>query len=104
MEAVRHYYAQTGRRITLEYTLLKGVNDQDWQARALAQHFKGISVHMNLIPWNPWEGALHQGTPRAQILKFASILEQQGIPTSVRWSRGRDVGAACGQLALKQPA
>lgn len=104
MEAVRHYYAQTGRRITLEYTLLKGINDQDWQARALAQHFKGISVHMNLIPWNPWEGAPHQGTPRSQILKFAAILEQQGIPTSVRWSRGRDVGAACGQLALQQPA
>ncbi|ADD29700.1 23S rRNA (adenine(2503)-C(2))-methyltransferase RlmN [Meiothermus ruber] len=104
MEAVRHYYAKTKRRITLEYTLLKGVNDHDWQARALAQHFRGLSVHMNLIPWNPWEGAPHQGTPRAQILKFAAILEQQGIPTSVRWSRGRDVGAACGQLALKQPA
>lgn len=104
MEAVRHYYAKTKRRITLEYTLLKGINDHDWQARALAQHFRGLSVHMNLIPWNPWEGAPHQGTPRAQILKFAAILEQQGIPTSVRWSRGRDVGAACGQLALKQPA
>lgn len=104
MEAVRHYYAQSKRRITLEYTLLKGINDHDWQARALAQHFKGIRVHMNLIPWNPWEGAPHKGTPRAQILKFASILEQQGIPTSVRWSRGRDVGAACGQLALKEPA
>lgn len=104
MEAVRHYYAKSRRRITLEYTLLKGINDHDWQARALAQHFKGISVHMNLIPWNPWEGAPHKGTPRAQILKFASTLEQQGIPTSVRWSRGRDVGAACGQLALKEPA
>ncbi|MDW8425774.1 MAG: 23S rRNA (adenine(2503)-C(2))-methyltransferase RlmN [Meiothermus sp.] len=104
MEAVRHYYAQTGRRVTLEYTLLKGLNDHDWQARALAGLFKGLSVHMNLIPWNPWEGAPHQGTPKAQILKFATTLKQQGIPTSVRWSRGQDVGAACGQLALKQPA
>jgi 23S rRNA (adenine2503-C2)-methyltransferase len=103
MEAVRHYYTQTKRRITLEYTMLKGVNDHEWQARALAGLFKGISAHMNLIPWNPWEGAPHQGSPKAQILRFAAILEQQGIPTSVRWSRGRDVGAACGQLALKQP-
>jgi len=103
MEAVRNYYAKTRRRVTLEYTMLKGVNDHDWQARTLAQHFKGLSVHMNLIPWNPWEGAPHQGTRREQILKFAAILEKQGIPTSVRWSRGRDVGAACGQLALKLP-
>jgi 23S rRNA (adenine2503-C2)-methyltransferase len=104
MEAVRHYHAQTGRRVTLEYTLLRGINDHDWQARALAQHFKGIGVHMNLIPWNPWEGAAYQGTPRQQTLKFATIIENLGIPTSVRWSRGRDVGAACGQLALKLPA
>lgn len=101
MEAVRHYYAQTGRRVTLEYTLLRGVNDHEWQAHALVGLFKGLSVHINLIPWNPWEGASHQGTPKAQILRFAAILEQQGVPTSVRWSRGRDVGAACGQLALK---
>lgn len=103
IEAVRHYYAKTKRRITLEYTMLKGVNDHDWQARSLAQHFKGLSAHMNLIPWNPWEGAPYRGTHREQILKFAAILEKQGIPTSIRWSRGRDVGAACGQLALKQP-
>ncbi len=103
MEAVRHYYAQTKRRVTLEYTLLKGLNDHDWQARALAQHFQDLSVHVNLIPWNPWAGAPHQGSPRAQVLRFAALLEQQGIPTSVRWSRGRDVGAACGQLALAQP-
>ncbi len=104
MEAVRHYYTQTRRRITLEYTMLRGLNDHEWQARALAQHFQGLSAHINLIPWNPWEGAPHQGSSKAKILRFAAILEQQGLPTSVRWSRGRDVGAACGQLALRQPA
>lgn len=104
MEAVRHYYSKAKRRVTLEYTMLGGVNDHDWQARALAQHFKGLSAHMNLIPWNPWEGAPHKGTSKEQILKFAGVLQKLGIPTSVRWSRGRDVGAACGQLALKQPA
>lgn len=104
MEAVRHYYGKTGRRVTLEYTMLRGINDSDWQAKSLAQHLKGLPAHMNLIPWNPWDGAPHQGTPREGIMKFAAILERQGVPVSVRWSRGRDVGAACGQLALKQPA
>ena len=104
MEAVRHYYDKTGRRVTLEYTMLKGINDHEWQAKSLAQHLKGLSAHMNLIPWNPWDGAPHQGTSREGIMKFAAILERQGVRVSVRWSRGRDVGAACGQLALKQPA
>lgn len=104
MEAVRHYYAKTKRRVTLEYTMLRGLNDHPWQARALAQHLEGLSAHLNLIPWNPWEGAPHQGTGKEKILEFAAILEKMGIPVSVRWSRGRDVGAACGQLALQQPA
>ncbi|MCS7193653.1 MAG: 23S rRNA (adenine(2503)-C(2))-methyltransferase RlmN [Meiothermus sp.] len=103
MEAVRYYYAKTRRRVTLEYTLLRGLNDHEWQAKALAQQFQGISVHINLIPWNPWPGAPHQGTPRAGILRFKAVLEAHGLPTSVRLSRGRDVGAACGQLALQQP-
>lgn len=104
MQAVRHYYAQTKRRITFEYTMLRGLNDHAWQARALAKHLEGLSAHLNLIPWNPWEGSPHQGTSREQILKFAGLLEQMGVPVSVRWSRGRDVGAACGQLALQTPS
>lgn len=104
MASVRHYYAKTGRRVTLEYTMLKGLNDHDWQARALGQHLEGLSAHVNLIPWNPWEGAPLEGTRKEQIQRFAGILERQNIPVSIRWSRGRDVGAACGQLALKQPA
>ena len=104
MQAVRHYYDQTKRRVTLEYTMLQGLNDHLWQAEALAKHLKGLSAHVNLIPWNPWEGAPHKGTPKTQILKFAETLEKLGVPVSVRWSRGRDVGAACGQLALQPPA
>lgn len=103
MEAVRNYYAKTKRRVTLEYTMLKGLNDHDWQAKALAKHLEGLSAHINLIPWNPWEGAPHQGSSKEKILKFAGILERQNLPVSVRWSRGRDVGAACGQLALATP-
>jgi 23S rRNA (adenine2503-C2)-methyltransferase len=103
MQAVRHYYDQTKRRVTLEYTMLQGLNDNLWQAKALAEQLKGLSAHVNLIPWNPWEGAPHQGTGKTQILRFAEALEKLGVPVSVRWSRGRDVGAACGQLALQQP-
>jgi 23S rRNA (adenine2503-C2)-methyltransferase len=100
MESVRYYYSKTKRRVTLEYTMLQGLNDQPWQAKALAKHLQGLSAHLNLIPWNPWEGALHRGSSKDQIMKFAALLQQQGWPVSVRWSRGRDVGAACGQLAL----
>ncbi|RTH00149.1 23S rRNA (adenine(2503)-C(2))-methyltransferase RlmN [Thermus scotoductus] len=103
LEAVRHYYARTKRRVTFEYTLLKGLNDHPWQARLLAKLLKGISAHVNLIPFNPWEGAPVEGTPKAGILAFAEELRRLGIPTSIRFSRGQDVGAACGQLALKAP-
>ncbi|APD09240.1 MULTISPECIES: 23S rRNA (adenine(2503)-C(2))-methyltransferase RlmN [Thermus] len=103
MEAVRHYYAKTKRRVTFEYTLLKGINDHPWQARLLARLLKGISAHVNLIPFNPWEGAPVGGTPKPGILAFAEELRRLGVPTSIRFSRGQDVGAACGQLALKAP-
>ncbi|AEB12798.1 23S rRNA (adenine(2503)-C(2))-methyltransferase RlmN [Marinithermus hydrothermalis] len=103
MDAVRHYYRRTKRRVTLEYTLLRGVNDHLWQAKMLAKHTRGLTAHVNLIPFNPWEGAPHEGSSREQIRRFAAVLEAAGIPVSVRWSRGRDVGAACGQLALRTP-
>ncbi|MGQ9754167.1 MAG: 23S rRNA (adenine(2503)-C(2))-methyltransferase RlmN, partial [Thermaceae bacterium] len=103
MEAVRAYYAETGRRVTFEYTLLKGINDHLWQARALAGLFKGISAHVNLIPFNPWPKAPVEGTPKKDILAFAEELKRLGVPTSIRFSRGQDVGAACGQLALRTP-
>ncbi len=103
MEAVRHYYAKTKRRVTLEYTLLKGLNDHPWQAKALARLLKGLSAHVNLIPFNPWPGAPVVGTPMAGVQAFAQELRRLGVPVSIRKSRGRDVGAACGQLALTRP-
>ncbi|WP_018462185.1 23S rRNA (adenine(2503)-C(2))-methyltransferase RlmN [Thermus oshimai] len=103
MEAVRAYYAKTKRRVTFEYTLLQGLNDHPWQARLLSRLLKGLSAHVNLIPFNPWPGAPVKGTPKAGILAFAEELKRQGIPTSIRFSRGQDVGAACGQLALRTP-
>lgn len=103
MAAVRHYFDRVGRRVTVEYTLLNRLNDHDWQARRLAGLLAGLSAHVNLIPWNPWEGAPVAASPEERIEAFQAVLEEEGIPVSVRWSRGRDVGAACGQLALKNP-
>jgi len=62
---------------------------------------KGITAHVNLIPFNPWEGAPVEGTDEKGIRAFARLLEAAGVEVSVRWSRGLDVGAACGQLALR---
>ena len=104
MDAVADYFNQTKRRVTFEYVMLKGINDAPHQAREVARLIKDrrIVAHVNLIPFNPWEGAPVEGTPNAGIRRFAEILEKEGIPTTIRWSRGVDVGAACGQLALKE--
>ena len=99
MEAVRHYYARTRRRVTLEYTMLENVNDHPWQARMLGGMVQGLTAHVNLIPFNAWRGAPVRGSGQEQIRAFAEVLKGTGIDVSVRWSRGRDVGAACGQLA-----
>jgi 23S rRNA (adenine2503-C2)-methyltransferase len=104
MAAVRRYFETTRRRVTFEYTLLEEVNDHLWQARRLGGLLQGIVAHVNLIPFNPWPGAPVTGSPPARIRAFAAELETMGIETSVRWSRGQDVGAACGQLALTRPA
>ena len=101
MEAVREYFGHTKRRVTIEYTMLQGINDREEQARELARILKGLVAHVNLIPFNPWEGAPVSGSGKKRIQRFAAALEREGVPVTVRWSRGVDVGAACGQLALK---
>lgn len=103
MEAARDYQTVTGRRITLEYTMLEGLNDHLWQAEVLADLLKGLVSHVNLIPMNPWEGSDFQSSSEEQIQAFYNALEARGVDVSVRRSRGRDAGAACGQLALKRP-
>ncbi len=104
MDAVAEYFKKTRRRVTFEYVMLKGINDAPDQARRVARLIKErrVVAHVNLIPFNPWEGAPVEGTPREGIRRFAAVLEAEGIPTTIRWSRGVDVGAACGQLALKE--
>lgn len=103
MEAAREYQKVTGRRLTFQYSLLEGVNDQLWQAELLADLLQSLTAHVNLIPMNPWEGSGFEESSEEQLQAFYDTLERRGIEVSVRRSRGRDAGAACGQLALKRP-
>lgn len=94
----RDYVKVTGRRITFEYILLAGVNDFPEQAIALAQLIKGFQSHVNLIPYNPISEADYQRPSAQRIQAFADILEEQHVAVSVRYSRGLQADAACGQL------
>ena len=69
----------------------------------MADLLRGLVSHVNLIPMNQWDDSGFKGSSEAQIQKFFDALTAKGIPVSVRRSRGRDAGAACGQLALKRP-
>ncbi len=89
------------RRITIEYVMLAGVNDSEWQAEVLAKQIKKLKkVHVNLIPFNSWGESKFKTSNNKIIRSFRKVLEHNGVEVSVRFSRGQDAGAACGQLAL----
>jgi 23S rRNA (adenine2503-C2)-methyltransferase len=99
LEACRHYPGlSNARRITFEYVMLKGVNDSDADAKALARLLKGIPAKINLIPFNPWPGTRYECSDWDQIEKFSEIVFNAGYASPVRTPRGRDILAACGQL------
>ncbi len=98
MAAVRRYPLAPRQRVFFEYVILEGVNDSTDDARALARLLRGIRGKVNLIPFNDWEGAEFRRPPLPKILAFQSVLLDAGITTTVRWSKGEDIGAACGQL------
>ena len=102
MAAVRRYPLTTRQRVFFEYVLLDGINDSPEEAQRLAKLLRGVKGKVNLIPFNDWEGSSHRRPPLARILAFQAILLDAGITTTVRWSKGEDIGAACGQL--KEPA
>ena len=99
--SLHRWQERIGRRITVEYTMLEGINDHDWQAELLALRLEGLTTHVNLIPFNPWPGSGFRSSRRDRIDRFEAILQRARIPVSVRFSRGRDTGGACGQLALR---
>jgi 23S rRNA (adenine2503-C2)-methyltransferase len=82
--------------------LLDGVNDTADDAHRLARLLRGVRAKVNLIPFNDWPGSTFRRPPLARILAFQSLLLEAGVTTTVRWSKGEDIGAACGQL--KEPA
>jgi 23S rRNA (adenine2503-C2)-methyltransferase len=94
----RRHAAATGRRVFVEYVMLGGVNDAPEQARALASLLGRDAFKVNLIPYNP-AGAAYQGSSRDRIAAFRHELERAHVPVTVRLTRGRDIEAACGQLA-----
>ncbi|HSK92896.1 MAG TPA: 23S rRNA (adenine(2503)-C(2))-methyltransferase RlmN [Candidatus Angelobacter sp.] len=96
--AGRRFAARTGRRVSLEYVMIDGLNDTDQQADGLVQLASGWRSHVNLIPLNPTPGSRWSGTPAARIRDFVQRLEAGGLSVTVRDTRGREIDAACGQL------
>lgn len=94
----REYVQLTSRRITFEYILLGGVNDLPEHALQLSQLLRGFQTHVNLIPYNPIREADYQRPNSRRIQAFVNVLQQQQIAVSVRYSRGLEADAACGQL------
>ena len=97
--ACHDYFEKTGRRISFEYAMIDGVNDQDWQADLIAKHLRGMPGHVNLIPLN--DVAESPFRPSRRTAAFQKRLESHGITATVRRSLGGDIDAACGQLRRK---
>lgn len=104
MAAVKRYPLAPRQRVFFEYVLLDGVNDRDDDARALARLLRCVRAKVNLIPFNDWETSVFRRPPLSRILAFQKILMSAEITTTVRWSKGEDIGAACGQLRERVPA
>jgi 23S rRNA (adenine2503-C2)-methyltransferase len=102
LDAAKAYYDKTGRRVSIEYALIKDMNDHGWRAQLLADKLnkrgKGW-VHVNPIPLNPTPGSVWTSSTKEQIDVFLDTLEAAGIPTNLRDTRGKEIDGACGQLA-----
>ncbi|NLL79669.1 MAG: 23S rRNA (adenine(2503)-C(2))-methyltransferase RlmN [Clostridiales bacterium] len=98
MDACAYYFEQTGRRITFEYSLVAGVNDNKEEARELSDLIGHLNCHVNLIPVNPIEERDYKESSRAAVLAFQKELEKNKINVTIRREMGRDIDGACGQL------
>ena len=101
LDACRRYYEITGRRISFEYAMIGGVNDTPEAANLLLKRLKGLPAHMNLIPLNHVEESPLKPSTRQAVQRFQKILEEGGIPATVRRTLGSDIDASCGQLRRK---
>ena len=98
LEACHYFIEQTNRRVTFEYALIEGENDGEQDARRLGGLLKGMLCHVNLIPVNKIDERNYTSSKLTSIERFKGILEQYGIPTTLRRTLGADIDAACGQL------
>ena len=99
LEAAWEYAAATHRRVSIEYALIRDINDQAWRADLLADLLVGHLVHVNLIPLNPTPGSKWTASRPEDERAFVRALERRGVPVTVRDTRGREIDGACGQLA-----
>jgi 23S rRNA (adenine2503-C2)-methyltransferase len=99
LDAAWQYAAATGRRVSIEYAMIRAVNDQAWRADALADLLSGHLAHVNLIPLNPTPGSRWTASDPQVAREFEDRLAARGIPVTVRDTRGTQIDGACGQLA-----
>jgi len=99
LDAAWVYAASSGRRISIEYALIRDINDQEWRAHLLGSLLKGKLVHVNVIPLNPTPGSQWTASTPAAERAFVRKLEDHGVNVTVRDTRGREIDGACGQLA-----
>lgn len=102
LDAAWEYARATNRRVSIEYALIKDINDQAWRADLLAKRLRGKLVHVNLIPLNPTPGSKWTASRPEDEREFARRLEMAGIAVTVRDTRGREIDGACGQLAAAE--
>lgn len=100
-DALRYFYEQTGTRITYEFIVFKDFNDSIEDAKALADYCKLVPCKVNIIEYNPIDGGMFEQAPAQRLSAFIRYLENNGVIVNVRRSRGKDIDAACGQLANK---
>ena len=102
MDTIREYIEKTNRRVTIEYVMLSGVNDNETQAIELSSLLKGLNVYVNLIPYNETNHIEFKRTNKEQIMKFYDVLKKRGINVTIRKEFGGNIDAACGQLRSKE--
>ena len=102
LDAARYYADVTGRRVSIEYALIRDINDQPWRADLLGKRLHGALgplAHVNVIPLNPTPGSEWDASPKAAEREFVRRVRERGVSCTVRDTRGREIAAACGQLA-----
>jgi 23S rRNA (adenine2503-C2)-methyltransferase len=102
LAAADAYEKKTGRRYSIEYALIRDINDQSWRSDLLGRLLKNRNTHVNLIPLNPTSGSKWTASRREDEAEFVRILESYGVPVTVRDTRGREIDGACGQLAAAE--